>query len=202
MTGPSDYEDEMLSVRTLVVGPMENNVYVVGCRRTGNAVLIDAADEAERILARAAGLRVTAVLTTHGHADHVGAVDEVCSRLGVPVRIHPVDAAVARLTAFEPIEHGEVVEVGRLRLEAIHTPGHTPGSVCFLLGDLLFSGDTLFPGGPGATSDPDRFREIMECLESRLFVLPDHTRVLPGHGPDTTIGAERPSLTEWRRRGY
>ncbi len=91
---------------------------------------------------------------------------------------------------------------GGLAMEAIHTPGHTPGSTCFLLEDILFSGDTLFPGGPGATADPELFREVMDGLEKRLFTLPDETRVLPGHGLATTIGTERPSLPEWRRRGY
>lgn len=202
MTEPPAHRDDAAEVRVVVVGPLENNVYVVVCRRTGEAAIIDAADEADRVLAAAADVRVGYILTTHGHADHVGAAAEVAAALDVPIRIHPADAAMARLTQFDPIEPSETVVVGDLRLEAVHTPGHTPGSTCFLLDDLLFSGDTLFPGGPGATGDPERFREIMTSLEARLFVLPDHTRVLPGHGPDTTIGTERPSLPEWWRRGY
>jgi glyoxylase-like metal-dependent hydrolase (beta-lactamase superfamily II) len=126
----------------------------------------------------------------------------VSGTLGIPIRIHPADAVPAGLAEFAPIAPEEIIEVGDLRLRAIHTPGHTPGSTCFLLDDLLFSGDTLFPGGPGATHSPDQFAEIMGSLERHLFALPDETRVLPGHGLDTTIGAERPSLPEWRRRGY
>jgi glyoxylase-like metal-dependent hydrolase (beta-lactamase superfamily II) len=202
MAGPARYVDERITIETLVAGPLENNVYVVSCLRTGRAVIVDAADEADRIVDAAAGLQVAAILTTHGHADHVGAAAVVSDAVGAPVRIHPADAAMAGLSRFEPIEPEEVIDVGELQMRAIHTPGHTPGSTCFLLGDLLFSGDTLFPGGPGATTDPDRFAEIMTSLERRLFVLPDDTRVLPGHGLDTTIGAERPSLPEWRRRGY
>jgi glyoxylase-like metal-dependent hydrolase (beta-lactamase superfamily II) len=165
-------------------------------------VVIDAAAEADRILAACHGLDVTAVLTTHGHADHVGAAGEVCRALRVPFRIHRADAEAAGIAPDEPIEPGETIQVGALRMTAVHTPGHTPGSTCFTVGGLLFSGDTLFPGGPGATGTPRDFATIMESLRTRLFTLPDETVVLPGHGLATTIGAERPSLPEWERRGY
>jgi len=106
------------------------------------------------------------------------------------------------IASLQPIVDGERIEVGEATLTTIHTPGHTPGSVCFATGSTLFSGDTLFPGGPGATADPERFREIMTSLETRLFTLPDDTRILPGHGRSTTIGEERPSVPEWWDRGY
>ena len=189
-------------VHRLVAGPLENNVYIVVCKATGEAVIIDAADDAGRIIDKAAPFRVQAVLTTHSHADHIGAATAVRDALGVPFCIHPADAPATGITPFDPISHGEQIRFGDLTMEAIHTPGHTPGSTCFLLEDLLFSGDTLFPGGPGATTDPARFHEVMTSLEQHLFTLPDETRVLPGHGLATTIGAERPSLPEWWRRGY
>jgi glyoxylase-like metal-dependent hydrolase (beta-lactamase superfamily II) len=109
---------------------------------------------------------------------------------------------MAGVEPWDPIEPGEVIRFGAVSLTALHTPGHTPGSVCFLAGGTLFSGDTLFPGGPGATADPGQFAEIMASLERSLFTLPDRTRVLPGHGAPTTIGEERPSVPEWWRRGY
>jgi glyoxylase-like metal-dependent hydrolase (beta-lactamase superfamily II) len=203
MTGPWHVTDGPLRVRKQCVGPLENNVYVVASAVTRRAVIVDAAAEADRILPAAAGFDVIAVLTTHGHHDHVGAAAEVCSALGVPFRIHPADAAMAGREPDVPLLDGDRIDLGDVVLEARHTPGHTPGSTCLLTGCFLFSGDTLFPGGPGATAGPGAdFATVMESLRSRLFSLPDDTVVLPGHGLDTTIGAERPFLDEWDRRGY
>jgi glyoxylase-like metal-dependent hydrolase (beta-lactamase superfamily II) len=191
-----------LRVVTVVTEPLENNVYLVACARTGDAVIVDAAGEAERILDAAAGLRVRSVLTTHGHPDHIGAARQVSEHLGVPFRIHPADVALTGLEPDLALSDGEEIPVGEGMLRVVHTPGHTPGSVCFSAPPLLFSGDTLFPGGPGKTGDPERFAEIMRSLEDRLFTLPDDTVVFPGHGPRTTIGTERPALPEWWRRGW
>jgi glyoxylase-like metal-dependent hydrolase (beta-lactamase superfamily II) len=189
-------------VGRLVVGPLDNNVYIVAAPN-GVAVIIDAADEAERILHAVAGLTVTAVLTTHGHADHTQAAEAVTKRLGVPFRLHPADQPLAGIANIVPIRDHEVIDVGDVQLEAIHTPGHTPGSTCFKLGSHLFSGDTLFPGGPGATRFPySDFDQIMESLETRLFTLPDATGVYPGHGAFTTIGEERASIPGWRARRW
>ena len=194
--------DARLVVRSLVAGPLDNNVWLAACAATKAAVIIDAADEPLRILDAVKPFRVQAVLTTHSHPDHHAAATAVCEALGVPFRIHLLDAPAAGIHPFDPIGDGEEIRVGAVTLRAIHTPGHTPGSTCFLGDDLLFSGDTLFPGGPGATTGADAFGEIMTSLERRLFTLPDETRVLPGHGDPTTIGAERPSVAEWWRRGY
>ncbi len=195
-------EDDRLRIRKLCVGPLENNVYVVVCRRTGRSVIVDAAAEADRVIAAAAGTQPVAVLTTHGHHDHVGAAAEVCKRLGVPFRIHHADAALAGLPPDLAIEDEDGIEVGELTLRALHTPGHTPGSTCFTVGRHLFSGDTLFPGGPGATADASAFSRVIDSFRTRLFVLDDDTVVHPGHGLDTTIGAERPHLDDWIARGY
>ena len=191
-----------LIVRSLVVGPLENNVWVVASPATGDAVIIDAADESDRILEAVQPYRVQAILTTHSHADHIGAAVAVGCALSIPFRIHPMDAPAAGIVPFDPIDHGEEMPVGDVMLRAVHTPGHTPGSTCFVTGGMVFSGDTLFPGGPGATADPLKFEEIMISLERHLFSLPDETLVLPGHGASTTIGKERPAVAEWWRRGY
>jgi glyoxylase-like metal-dependent hydrolase (beta-lactamase superfamily II) len=166
-------------------------------------VIIDAADEAERILEACENLTVQAILTTHGHTDHIQAVDDVQEALRVPFFLHPADAAIAGRQPDEPLSHGQEIAVGTLNLHVIHTPGHTPGSVCFAIEPVIYSGDTLFPGGPGATRwDYSDFGQIMDSIEQHLMIFPDATVVYPGHGASTTLGRERPHLGEWRRRGW
>ncbi len=197
------FEDDEKVLLKLVVGSFDNNSYLLACRQTGAAVLIDAADEADLLVESASEFDLRMVLTTHGHHDHVQAVPEVRRLAGVPVGIHRGDAASLPGGADFFIEDGQVFEVGKLEVEARHTPGHTQGSSCFVVGELLFSGDTLFPGGPGNTWGSSRaFEQIIASIERALFVLPDETIVLPGHGLDTTIGEERPHLSEWMERGW
>ncbi len=193
----------LIDIRTIVAGPMENNVYVLVCPETGDGVLVDAADEAERILATIRGVRVRYILQTHGHSDHVQALAAVKGALGVQVGVHPDDAAMLPIPADFLLSDGDRIAFGNRELLVLHTPGHTPGSVCFLTGDQLISGDTLFPDGPGATATPlGNFPQIIESIRTKLFTLPDETVVLPGHGRSTTVGAERPCLDEWIDRGW
>ncbi|HEX6569867.1 MAG TPA: MBL fold metallo-hydrolase [Acidimicrobiales bacterium] len=190
-------------IHEVVVGPVDNNVYVLRCTETGEAVLLDAANEHDRLLDLCRTLGVTSVLETHGHWDHIQAVPELRD---AGYRVHVTAQDADMLPSYDQIlEDDAVVAVGRLRLRTIHTPGHTPGSMCFLVegSPVLFSGDTLFPGGPGNTSFPGGdFPTIIESVESKLFTLPGETRVLPGHGAPTTIGTERPHLQEWIDRGW
>lgn len=201
----------MISVTKLRVGPYDNGCYVVACSRTEQAVVIDAAAEAARILGACAGLDVAAILTTHGHLDHISAVDPVKAVLGVPFLMNPADTEIAGREPDAPLAANQEHVIGDFALHTLHTPGHTPGSMCFVFepsepGEVhvIFSGDTLFPGGPGATRwEYSSFGQIMDSLEQRVFPrLPDETVVHPGHGEDTTIGAERPHLAEWRARGW
>jgi glyoxylase-like metal-dependent hydrolase (beta-lactamase superfamily II) len=199
------WQDADVEVHKLVVGPVDNNVFVVRCRRTGEAVLLDAANEHDKLLELATRLGVRRVLETHGHWDHIQAVPAM-REAGFEVAVTALDAPRLQEVGYDVfLDDAEVVEVGRLRLHAIHTPGHTEGSICFQVAGtpLLFTGDTLFPGGPGATKfEGGDFPTIIGSIEQKLFAFPDDTIVLPGHGADTTIGAERPHLDEWVARGW
>ena len=203
--GTLHYFDHNLQVHRVVVGPYANNVFVVRCTHTGKAVMIDAANEHEKLLELCTALWVTRVLETHGHHYHIQAVPAM-REAGYEVAVMNEDAGMLADVGYDVfIEDTQVIEVGRLRLHAIHNPGHTPGSVSFKVQDapLLFTGDTLFPGGPGATHFPgSSFDTIIESLDTRLFTFPGNTVVLPGHGADTTISMERPHLREWVDRGW
>ncbi len=194
-----------MEIHRVVVGSLDNNVFVLRCRETGEAVLIDAANEHERLLELCTALGVRRVLETHGHWDHIGAVAQL-REAGYEVGVASADAPRLADVGYDAfIDDAEVIEVGQIRLHAIHTPGHTEGSVCFQVdgAPILFSGDTLFPGGPGATQFPGGdFATIIDSLDNRLFTLPAETVVLPGHGVGTTIGAERPQLAAWVARGW
>lgn len=196
------YRDDEVRIRKLCVGAYENNVYIVADAGSEAAVVVDAAAGADRIVAAAADVTPIGILTTHGHFDHVGAATEVCTRLGIPFFLNEADAGIAGIEPDRPFEEGEMA-VGGLTLRFIHTPGHTPGSMCIIAGGAVLTGDTLFPGGPGATHGvAARFTEIIDSIEHRLFTLDPALLVMPGHGLDTTIGAEKPALEEWVRRGW
>ncbi len=197
------WQDDHAEIHKVVVGPYENNVFVLRCKQSGDAVLIDAANEHEMLLELCQRLGVRQVIETHGHWDHIQAVPELRDA-GYSVHVTAEDAAM--LPSYDEIlEDESVIEVGRLRLHTIHNPGHTPGSMSFRLdgSPILFSGDTLFPGGPGNTAtDLGDFDEIIASIDRKLLTLPPETLVLPGHGDDTTIATERPHLQEWVDRGW
>ena len=198
------YEDAQAEIHKLVVGPVDNNVFVLRCRETGESVLIDAANEHEKLLELCKALDVRKVLETHGHWDHIQAVPQIRDA-GYEAGITGPDSA--ELEAYDfVLEDESVIPVGRLRLHTVFTPGHTPGSMCFRVegSPVLFSGDTLFTGGPGNTSYPGGdFEQIIRSIDDRLFSpLDAGTIVMPGHGDDTTIGAERPRLQEYVDRGW
>jgi glyoxylase-like metal-dependent hydrolase (beta-lactamase superfamily II) len=209
--GPADVRElPGLTISKLAVSEMANNAYLLRCAATGEQLLVDAAAEPEalRRLIGDAGLRT--VVTTHGHWDHHRALPEVVEATGAVTVAGAADAADLPVPVQRTVEHGDTVTVGEQTLEVVHLRGHTPGSIALVwrgpgdAGVHVFTGDSLFPGGVGNTQqDPERFASLIDDVEQRLFgTLPDEAWVYPGHGKDTTIGAERPHLAEWRARGW
>jgi glyoxylase-like metal-dependent hydrolase (beta-lactamase superfamily II) len=195
------YHGDDLIVRKMEVGTMENNVYVLECPETHDALLIDGCFEPDKILEGCKGANVVGIVQTHAHGDHVQALPELVDKLGVPVYAHPSEGYPVPID--REVADGDVIPFGRREAKAIHTPGHTPGGICLLSGKHLISGDTLFPGGPGNTSgNKEKFATIIESVRTKLFTLDDDTIVYPGHGLDTTIGKEKPHLQEWIDRGW
>jgi glyoxylase-like metal-dependent hydrolase (beta-lactamase superfamily II) len=197
-----------LRLTKVAVGGMNNNAYFLRCTTTGDMVLVDAAAQPDVLLHVLGDDRLVRIVTTHQHGDHWQALPELVAATGAPVACHPDDAEPLPVERTEALVDGDQVAVGDARLTVIHLVGHTPGSIALLYqGDErphLLTGDSLFPGGPGNTfGSAANFTSLMDDLEGKVFgVLPDDTWVYPGHGADTTLGAERPHLAEWRARGW
>ncbi|MER7081791.1 Glyoxylase, beta-lactamase superfamily II [Saccharopolyspora kobensis] len=209
---PARRELAALTITKISVGPMDNNAYLLVCRNTGDALLIDAANESEK-LADLLGHddqrpRLRTIVTTHQHADHWQALGSVAGQTGCFTLAHPADAEPLPVPPDRLVEHGDTIAVGDSELSVIHLRGHTPGSIALLYRDPaghphLFTGDSLFPGGVGKTTSPENFRSLIDDVENRLFAeLPDDTWFYPGHGDDSTLGEQRPHLAEWRERGW
>ena len=201
-----------LTITKISVGPMDNNAYLLVCRHTNDALLIDAANEPDR-LSELLGHdgnrpRLRTIVTTHQHGDHWQALGAIAGATGARTVAHPADAAALPVPPDELVDHGATVPVGDCQLEVIHLRGHTPGSIALLYRDPsgnphLFTGDSLFPGGVGKTTSPENFTSLINDVESRVFgELPDDTWFYPGHGDDSTLGAERPKIPEWHARGW
>ncbi len=210
-----------LEIRKVSVGPMDNNAYLLTCRTGGDQLLVDAAADPERLLALvkegSGSGRLSAVVTTHRHPDHHGALESLVAVTGAAHLAGAPDADAIGVPVTRRLRHGDVVTVGHVTLEVIGLRGHTPGSVALAYREPahavapdavpgrvhLFTGDSLFPGGPGRTDDPAAFRSLMTDLVRRVFeVHDDATWVYPGHGDDTQLGRERPHLQEWWDRGW
>ena len=209
--GPIDVRHlPALTIAKVAVGPMSNNAYLLRCRSTGEGLLIDAANEAERLreFVRLEGSPVSAIVTTHQHSDHWQALEEVAEDAGAAVFAGAEDADALPVAVDQRLHHGDTLTVGDVTLEIIGLRGHTPGSVAVLYRDPhgighLFTGDSLFPGGVGGTKSPENFTSLLNDVEERIFdVLDDSTWFYPGHGDDSTLGAERGQLGAWRERGW
>jgi glyoxylase-like metal-dependent hydrolase (beta-lactamase superfamily II) len=206
--GPADVRElPGLTISKLAVSETANNVYLLRDTATGEALLIDAAAEPEALRALIGDADVRTVVTTHGHWDHHRALPDIVAATGAVTVAGTADAADLPVPVQRTVEHGDTVTVGEQTLEVVHLRGHTPGSIALVwrgpgdAGVHVFTGDSLFPGGPGR-STPETFPSLIDDLEARIFTLPDDTWIYPGHGKDTTLGAERPHLGEWRARGW
>lgn len=209
--GPSESRQlPGVRITKVAVGPMDNNAYLIFADGSGDVLLIDAASEMQRLLDEVGPDRLVRVVTTHQHQDHWQALEAVVGITGAITVASAADADGLPIPVREVVGDGDRVSVGDVVLVAITLVGHTAGSIALHLdlsaagaGHHLFTGDSLFPGGPGRTTNPRDFTTLMDDLERKVFgVLPDETWVYPGHGADTTLGAERPSLAEWRARGW
>jgi hydroxyacylglutathione hydrolase len=184
--------ENWMKIKRLQVGFFENNCYVVTCTRTREGVIIDPAAEAKRILGETAEIKVQYILITHGHMDHIGALEEVRKQTGAAVGIHARDARALKEKPDFFLEDGQTLTFGDVVLKVLHTPGHSPGGVCFLTGKILFSGDTIFPNGPGNTTIPGADEPlILSSIHLKIFILPEDTVIYPGHGLETTVGQEK-----------
>lgn len=191
------------------VGPWPMNTYLIICEQTGQSAIVDPGADAEAILALAAGMQVRKILVTHGHYDHIDALEPVREATGAPVYLHPADAIQMKddkeiFLAYDvPLEDGMLISVGEMQVRAIHTPGHTPGMTCFdLLDGRVLVGDTVFVGGPGKTWSAQDFLTTMQTMQKIVFAWPDHTTFYPGHGPAGKIGDERPAFEAFTGRGW
>lgn len=197
-----------LIISKIAVGPYNNNCYLLRCRRTGAQLLVDAADAPDTLLALAGTDGLESIVTTHRHADHWQALPAVAQSTVATTLAHPLDAPELPVPTTLLVDGGDTVRVGNAALNVIHLRGHTPGSIALLYDDPegpphLFTGDSLFPGGVGRTTNPGEFTQLYADVTERIFArLPDETWFYPGHGRDSTLGAERPHLAEWKVRGW
>jgi len=184
-------QDDSIQIERLSLGPFGTNSYLLICQKTGASVIVDAPGDAEKVLKRLEGTHPKYILMTHNHMDHVDALAALKSALNVPLAAHEDDAGGLPVKPEQFLNDDDTISFGEIQLKVLHTPGHTPGSLCFLTGSYLISGDTIFPGGPGKTWSPDDFKKIVESLRNKIFTLPDETQVYPGHGDATVLKKEK-----------
>jgi len=195
-------KNEYVQIDRLKLGPFDTNSYILTCLLTGESVLVDAPAEASEILKALKGTNPKYILITHNHMDHIGALSELKSKLKIPIGAHPLDIRGLPLRPEILLADGEKVSFGNIIMKVLHTPGHTPGSLCFLVGKHLISGDTIFPGGPGKTKSPTDLKLIIESITSKIFILPDDTAIYPGHGDSTILRKEKEEYATFSSRPH
>ena len=195
-------EDDVIVIERLELGPFGTNAYIVTCGKTRDSVLIDAPAEANIIIDKLKNTTPKYILLTHNHLDHIGALAQLRAELKIPLAAHAADGKILTSPPEILLHDGDMISLGRLKLTVLHTPGHTPGSLCFRVGRYLISGDTIFPGGPGKTSSPPDFRQIIKSITEKIFVLPDDTKIYPGHGNSTVLKKEKEEFAVFASRPH
>lgn len=194
--------DKNLSIERIETQPYGTNAYLLVCLKTLKSVLIDAPGEAKNILGKLKRTKPKCILLTHSHMDHTGALFQIKQALDIPIAAHAEEAPRLPLPPDIFLQDGETIVLGETKLKVLHTPGHTPGSLCFYTEPYLLSGDTLFPGGPGKTGTPSAFAQVVESISNKIFVLPDFVQVFPGHGEDTTLNKEKEEFAVFNSRSH
>jgi len=189
-----------VEVKKLELGLWGTNAYIVICLQTGNSVLMDAPGDANTVIKSLQGTNPKYILLTHSHIDHIAELSELRSELQVPLGANAADSGRLPSPPEILLNDGDVVSFGEVKLEVLHTPGHTPGSLCFKVGKYLISGDTIFPGGPGKTTLPADFKQILKSITEKILVLPDDTEIYPGHGDSTILKKEKDEFAIYSSR--
>ena len=195
-------KDDDIQIERLELGPFGTNAYIVVCQKTRDSVLIDTPADASTIMDRLKGTNPKYILLTHNHMDHLGAFSELRSRLKVPIAAYASDAKNLPSPPEMVLSDGDTISFGNIKLEVLHTPGHTPGSLCFKIRRYLISGDTIFPGGPGKTRSSADFRQIVKSITEKIFILPDDTEIYPGHGDSTVLKKEKDEFAVFSSRPH
>ncbi len=195
-------KNDTIQIERLELSPFGTNAYIVICQTTQNSVLIDAPGESDTIMDRLKSTNPKYILLTHNHMDHIGALAELRARLKVPLAAHALDARNLPSPPEILLSDSDAVSFGNLKFEVLHTPGHTPGSLCFKVGHYLISGDTIFAAGPGKTRAPADFKQIVQSITEKIFVLPDDTQIYPGHGNSTVLKKEKDEFAVFSSRPH
>ena len=194
--------DRSLRIERLTLGPYGTNAYILTCQETGESAIVDAPADADTIIGCLKDTGPRYILLTHNHMDHTGALAELRSRLKIPLATHELDSGRLLPPPEIKLNDGDTITIGKLALEVLHTPGHTPGSLCFLVGGCLLAGDTIFPHGPGHTRNPAALEQLISSIKERVFMLPDDTRIYPGHGQASVLEKERGEFAVFAAREH
>lgn len=186
----------------LILGPYETNAYIAVCSKTKESLVVDAPAKASDIIKSLSGTQPRYILLTHDHYDHTGVIVSLRSRLKVPLAAHPLDSTQLKTPPEILLKDGDKLKLGNLEIQVLHTPGHTPGSLCFRIGQYVFVGDTIFPGGPGRTETPEDFQQILKSITEKIFRLPDDTVLFPGHGDSATVKKAKEEYTIFAAKSH
>lgn len=196
------FKNDSLRIERLELGPWGTNAYIVTCMESRDSLLVDAPGGADTIMSRLSGTNLKYIALTHNHFDHTGALVELRSRMKAPLAAHSADSPALPIQPDIVLKDGDVLKTGKINIEVLHTPGHTPGSLCFKTGKHLISGDTIFPGGPGKTGSPGALEQIIRSIREKIMVLPDDTMIYPGHGEGTTLEKEKKAFLLFSSRPH